>query len=196
MSSSVIFEDFSLGPIAKPTHGSASADPLEEYETGYKAGWDDAVSAHQDSKTHLSTVLAQNLEQVEFTLIEAKADLLSSLRPIFEEITSTLIPGLANTALRTLIADEIEALLKECAPEDVSILVCEQDEAPVAALLNSTRALSEISLQVKSTLSEGQAYVSCANKQSKIDVKKAIGDIQSTIAAFLNQPREERADAV
>ena len=196
MSNPVFFEDFSTGASTVSHNGTGSADPLEGYETGYKAGWDDAVKAQLDSKAHLSTVLTQNLEQTEFTLVEAQAEILKAVKPVLDEITATLLPGLSNTALRTLISEEISALLKEYAPKDISIIVSEQDESPVAALLNSTRALSEISLTAKATIGEGQAYISCASQQNKIDVKQAIGDIQKTIETFLTQPVLERADAV
>ena len=196
MSNPVFFEDFSSSASLADQRGGGQSDPLEGYEVGYKAGWDDAVAAHQESKAHLSAVLSQNLEQAEFTLIEAQTELLKSIKPVLDEITGTLLPGLSNAALRTLIADEISQLLKEFTPKDVSIVVSEQDEAPVAAVLNETRALSEISLTTKSTLSEGQSYISCATQQSKIDVKQAITDIQSTIENFLSQPVLERSDAV
>ncbi len=196
MSNQVFFEDFSGSAGPSDPRGGSQSDPLEGYEVGYKAGWDDAVAAHQESKAHLSAVLSQNLEQTEFTLIEAQQEILKSIKPVLDEVTSTLLPGLSNTALRTLIAEEISQLLKEYAPKEVSIVVSEPDEAPVAALLNETRALSEISLDTKSTISEGQAYISCASQQSKIDVKQAITDIQSTIENFLSQPILERSDAV
>jgi flagellar assembly protein FliH len=191
----MIFEDFSAGPSAPDQSGSDQGDSLEGYETGYKAGWDDALKSHQDSKTHISTSLAQNLEQIEFTLIEAKAEVIASIKPVLNEITNTLFPSLTNIALRDLIAGEIEAMLKTNSPTDVSIIVSEQDEATIATLLNSTNALSEISLVAKNTVGEGQAYISCNALQRKIDVGQALADIQSTIDSFLNQPELERANA-
>ena len=188
--------EFSSGTRKATQPGSQDGDPLEGYEVGYKAGWDDAVSANLDSKSHLATALAQNLEQVEFTLVEAQASILKAVKPVFEEITATLLPGFSNEALRALIAEEMSALLKDHMPQEVSIVVSESDEAPVAALLNSTRSLSEISLTAKSTLSDGQAYITCSEIQKKIDVKQAITDIQSTINDFLRQPEQERANAV
>ncbi|MGB7317237.1 MAG: hypothetical protein WBC85_04650, partial [Planktotalea sp.] len=107
MNKSAIFEDFSAGPGAIEPRGSAQSDPLEGFEAGYKAGWDDAVAAQQGSQAHLSTVLAQNLEQAEFTLIEAQTEVLKSVKPVLNEITATLLPGLSSAALRALISEEI-----------------------------------------------------------------------------------------
>lgn len=195
MSTPVFFEDFS-GPSDSPIRGSSQgSDPLEGYELGYRAGWDDAVKAHQESQIHLSTVLAQNMEQIEFSLVEAQVDILKSMKPVFNEITSTLLPGLSNEALRALIAEEISKVLEEHVPKSVSIVVSEQDEAPVAALLNSTRALSGVSLVSKTSLSEGQAYISYADQNRKIDVREAISEIQAKIENFLKQPELEHANA-
>jgi flagellar biosynthesis/type III secretory pathway protein FliH len=193
MSAISFFEDCSLGqsPITKTTNGQS--DPLEGYETGYQAGWDDAVKAHQNAQSHLTSTLTQNLEQVEFTLVEAQTQLLTKIRPVLKEIFNTLLPCLNQESLRSLVSHEIESLIKTHAATDISIVVSEHDEATVAALLNSTKALSEIPLSAKETLSEGQAYVTCATVQRKIDVHQTITEVQNTIDGFLNQPELEQS---
>lgn len=190
-----IFEDFSEGPNAPRQQSTGANDPLEGYETGYQAGWDDAVKAHQDSQLHLASTLSQNLEQIEFTLIEAQSQLLTTIKPVIEEITNTLLPGLTAEGLRALVVAEIDTLLKTNLPKEISLVVSVQDEPTVAAFLNTSRALSEISLVTKETLGEGQAYVSCSAIQRKIDVGMALSDIQTTIESFLKQPELEQANA-
>ncbi len=195
MNASSFFEDFSQGPNAPKLSPDGQSDPLEGYETGYQAGWDDAVKAHQESQVHLTSTLSQNLEQIEFTLVEAQTQLLSTLKPVMEEITNTLFPGLVGEGLRALVVAEIETLLKTSLPKEIALVVSVQDEPTIAAFLNSSRTLSELSLVAKDTLAEGQAYVSCAAVQRKIDVGQAISDIHSTIEAFLRQPELEQANA-
>lgn len=195
MTANSLFEDFSEGPNPPRTTSGGQSDPLEGYESGYQAGWDDAVKAHQESQTHLTSTLSQNLEQIEFTLIEAQTQLLSTIKPVMEEITHTLLPGLTNEGLRALVVTEIETLLKTNISKEISLVVSENDEPVVAAFLNSSRALSEVSLVAKETLSEGQAYVSCAAVQRKIDVGQALADIQTTIDSFLKQPELEQVNA-
>ena len=195
MSIASIFEDFSNSSASSNRQTGKQVDPLEGYETGYQSGWDDAVKAHLESHTHLSSTLAQNLEQIEFTMIEAQGQLLSTIKPVLEEITKTLLPGFSNESLRLLIINEVEELLKSNVARDISIVVSEHDEATVAAFLNTSRNLSEISLVAKETLGEGQAYVSCAAIQRKIDVGQALNEIQLTIESFLKQPELEQANA-
>ncbi|OJI92487.1 flagellar assembly protein FliH [Planktotalea frisia] len=195
MSSAHLFEDFSQGNKLDRSRVKSQDDALEGYESGYQAGWDDAIKAHQDAQTHLSSTLSQNLEQIEFTLIEAQTQLLSTIKPVLEEIMKTLLPGLLSEGLRALVVEEIETLLKTNVAKDISLVVSEQDEMTVAAFLNSSRNLSDISLVAKETLTEGQAYVSCATLQRKIDVTQAISDIQSRVDSFLNQPELEQTVA-
>lgn len=195
MNAASFFEDFAVGPNAPQRASDGQSDPLEGYETGYQAGWDDAVKAHLDAQTHLTSTLSQNLEQIEFTLIEAQTQLLSTIKPVMEEITTTLLPGLTNEGLRALVVAEVEALLKSNLPKDVSLVVSPTDEATVAAFLNSSRALSDIPLVTKDTLSDGQAYISCAAIQRKIDVGQALAEIQTTIESFLKQPELEQVNA-
>ena len=195
MNAASFFEDFSEGPHAPKRSSEGQGDPLERYEAGYQAGWDDAVKAHLDAQTHLNATLSQNLEQVELTLIEAQTQLLSTIKPVIEEITITLLPGLASEGLRALVVAEIDTLLKSNLPKDVSLIVSPTDEVPVAAFLNSSRVLSEISLVTRDTLSEGQAYISRTAIQRKIDVGQALSEIQKTIESFFKQPELGQADA-
>lgn len=195
MNAAPFFEDFSESPHATKQSSGGQGDPLEGYETDYQAGWDDAVKVHLDGQTHLTSTLSQNLEQVEFTLIEAQTQLLATIKPVIEEITATLLPGLVNEGLRALVVTEIDTLLKSNLPKDISLIVSPTDELPVAAFLNSSHALSEISLVTRDTLSEGQAYISCVAIKRKIDVGQALSEIQKTIESFLKQPELEQADA-
>jgi flagellar biosynthesis/type III secretory pathway protein FliH len=107
MSAISFFEDCSLGqsPITKTTNGQS--DPLEGYETGYQAGWDDAVKAHQNAQSHLTSTLTQNLEQVEFTLVEAQTQLLTKIRPVLKEIFNTILPCLNQESLRSLVSHDL-----------------------------------------------------------------------------------------
>ena len=194
MSIATIFQDFSDSLPSTARANGKQSDPLEGYESGYQSGWDDAVSAHQDSHTHLSTTLEQNLERIEFTLLEAQAQLLTSIKPVLAEVTNTLLPGLANEALRALLNEEVSNLLKFNLAADISIVVSEQDETTVAAFLNTSRKLSDVSLVAKETISEGQAYVSCTNVQRKIDITQALSEIQATLDSFLNQPELEQVN--
>lgn len=89
------------------------------------------------------------------TLIEAQTQHLKTMKPVLEEIMKTLLPSLQSEGLRALVVDEIETLLKTNASKDISLVVSEQDEMTVAAFLNSSRALSDISLITKDTLAEG-----------------------------------------
>lgn len=194
MSRVSFFENFSEGPNAPKQQSEGQSDPLEGYETGYQAGWDDAVKAHRHAQTHLSSTLSQNLEQIEFTLVEAQTQLLSTIKPVIKEIADTLIPGIAHEGLRALIVSEIDTLLKTSSPKEISLQISEKDEATIASFLNSSRALSEIFLVVKDTLAEGQAYVSCAEIRRKVDVGQALTEIQARFDSFLNQPELEQAN--
>lgn len=195
MSISAIFEDFSQGPLAPASSNVGSGDPLEGYETGYKAGWDDAVKAQLETKSHLTSSLVRNLEQVEFTLAEAQAAVLQNLKPVIDEVMDTLLPGLGEHALRSLLSEEIREALKSHGSGDIQLVISEQDESTVAALLNSSRELSAIEVNAKDTIAEGQAYVSCNGAKRKIDVSDAVSRIQEKLTSFLTQPELEQTHA-
>lgn len=194
-----IFEDFSNARAAQPrsagTAASPAGDPLEGYESGYKAGWDDASKAHQDSSTHLSSVLTRNLEQIDFTLVEAQALVLENLRPVLEEIMRTLLPALSPAAITQIIAEELAPLLKEHSPSEFTLTVSSADEAGLSAFLNASSTLSRIPVVAKDTIGEGQVYIGCPPGQRKIDIGAAIAEMQNRVSDFLENPQLEQANA-
>lgn len=198
MSTLSLFEDFS-GHGAKAIRSGSDDlidDPLEGYETGYKAGWKDATKAHRDNCTHLASALSRNLEQIEFTMVEAQNHVLSALRPVLAEIANTLLPQLSKQALDQLLRSEIDPLLKELAPSEISLAVSPNDKAPIAKLLSRTPGLSAVPLVAKETIGEGQVYITCPSSNRKVDVNAAIGEIQMRLDSFLQQPELEHADVV
>lgn len=195
MSIASLFEDFSLGPMPASQEATETGEQLASYETGYKAGWDDATKAQEELSVHLSTALSRNIEQIEFTVAEAKSDILKGLRTVLSEVVQTVLPSMGETALRALVLEEIEALLDTASPSEITLLTSKTDFAAVSALRSQRPDLSAIHLEARDTLGDGQIYVTCKQDQRKIDLAQAIADINTSIQNFLDQPELEHAHA-
>ena len=55
------------------TSDQADARAQASYETGYSAGWDDAVRAETEAHKRISAEFARNLQDLGFTFHEARA---------------------------------------------------------------------------------------------------------------------------
>ena len=56
-------------------------EKLAAYDTGYRAGWDDANAAQSDDQTRMKADLARNLQTLGFTYHEARTHILKALWP-------------------------------------------------------------------------------------------------------------------
>jgi flagellar assembly protein FliH len=75
--------------------GAAPAGPdgtARDYDAGYKAGWEDAERRHETEAQRLSEALLHSVQDLSFTLHEARVHELKMLRPLVESMISTLVP--------------------------------------------------------------------------------------------------------
>ena len=112
----VTLEDFAAPPAAAAPQDAPAAeappvDPLDSYEQGYTAGWDDALS-HQDGETaRLGADLAATLADLDHGYAAARADVMAALRPVLSEIVTALLPPMAEAAVGPTLLAELEALV-------------------------------------------------------------------------------------
>lgn len=195
MSGKEFFEDFSVSRASLSNAKSGNADQLASYESGFQAGWDDAMAANQENSNHISASLARNLEAIDFTMAEAQSQLLCGLKPILDEVGKTLLPEIRSLALRDHISKEIENCLRTYTSSTIALVVSEADQQGVKELLSRTPETSKIALEVKSTLAEGQAYITCAQTDRKIDISQSIQEIISSFDSILDPQEQEKSHA-
>lgn len=68
------------------------------YEAGYKAGWEDASSAHAAGQAELRAEVARNLQAMSFTYHEARGQILRAIEPLLTDIAASLLPEVARIA--------------------------------------------------------------------------------------------------
>lgn len=189
-----LFEDFAHGPLPNQSTGAVAEDALESFEKGYKAGWDDASNAHAESQAKASSVLVRNLETIEFTIAEARGLVLSALAPVLSEVADTLLPGLAEQALRALLVSELQTLLSTSMPEAISLEVSPDDFSAVSALLETADGFDNVTAEKRDTLGAGQITVSCESASKRIDVPAALSGIQDALNNLSNQSLQEQPE--
>jgi flagellar biosynthesis/type III secretory pathway protein FliH len=192
MTIATIFEDFSQDPVLNGK-GSSSVEELEAYETGYKAGWEDAKLAHQTSKSHLSTALIKNVEQIQFSAAEIRAETLGRLNCVLTEVFEKLFPALRQESLRGLLEEELSQLLHQHATNDIELIVSPDDQSVLSTLIEETDDLKSIRIAARPDLTPGQAFVCFGNQKSKVDVQHAVSHIRETVLPLLTNPPREQA---
>ena len=189
-----LLEDFApqTPVVAMPEINEAEIEEqkLASYETGYSAGWDDAVTAKDNEVTKISSELASSLEDLSFTFHEAQSQLLETLDPMFKVLTSAVLPDAMAASFGHHIVDQLTDMAKSQADQPINIVVSPGEGAAVRALL--TRSFSvPVTVREDVGLSAGQAYLKVGGVERELNSAALIDAIKDSIEAFSHQMTED-----
>lgn len=101
------------------------------YRHGFADGVQQAGRAREAAETEIMSGLAEKIQDISFTHIEAQKAVLESLTPLLSTIISSLLPKMAQHTLVPIVCEHLLRIAKEsindaielrCAPENVGIL--------------------------------------------------------------------------
>ncbi|WP_373354969.1 hypothetical protein [Pseudoroseicyclus sp. CXY001] len=113
MARPALLEDFDA-PRFAPPEPEEPTGPSPDWLEGHAAGRAEAEAEASGRRDAAAAELAQVLETMEFSFIEARAHVLSALRPLVSALTDGLLPGLAEAARLPVLID----LVMEAAEAD------------------------------------------------------------------------------
>lgn len=190
-------EVFDTGPApsAKGTTVVLDTLALEEaklsaYDTGYRAGWEDAAAAQSDDQSRIGADLARNLQALSFTYHEARQHVLRALEPLLSGVVDRIVPETARGALAPMILDTLRPLARDAAEPPVSLVINPAVRSAVEALLERATA-PPIVIVEEATLGEGQAYLRFDASEVRVDLDEAAARIAAAVHEFFALNRQE-----
>lgn len=163
---------------------------LEAFEEGYKAGWDDSTKAHTSEQERAMIAIAQRLEDLSFTHIEAIAKMTSAMQPLLTKITLSLLPEVAKNALGAHVAEQMDILLKAEAQDSLEIAVAPETLEPLQKQLEGRSNVS-LTFAAEPMLSSGQVYLRASRAEREINLDVVQGGIKTALDAFFAETLEE-----
>lgn len=198
MSLSHLYDDFSLsggafaGGLIMPDDADEEAR-LEGFESGYKAGWEDAIKAHEKDSERVAAELAQSLQDMSFTYTEVQTKLMAGLSPVISQITDALLPRIAIETFGAQISAEILSLTKDASSSAIELTVS-PDASPVLRAQLVEKIPLPFTLAEDMELSPGMAFVRVGNQELEINVDAVLKGVTDAMAAFLDQSLKELTD--
>ena len=174
------------GPVV--SYADAESQKLESFETGYKAGWDDAATAQQEDVNRLSSDLAQNLQDLSFTYQEAYSHVLNAMSPLLEEIVNVLLPGLMEDALGEQLLKHLNKLAEEIGQVPVAVCVhpdCVTNVEPIA----KEDFTFPIEVSGDPSLDKSQAEIRFSEQAKQIDLNEMLGTVKESIEGFIHDTK-------
>lgn len=168
-------------PAAVPE--ASETERLDIYETGYAAGWEDALQAGAEDGRRISAGLEAALADLSFTYHEAHGHVLGAVKPLMLECISKLLPSVARAALPDLVGERLSSLLDRAARAPMMLSVSPADEARVAAILPEDPGFP-LEMKVDDTLAEGQVVLRAGTIEEEIDLASTTAEIAAAITEF------------
>lgn len=196
MSSLLRLEEF-VEPDESPGADPLGVEPNDDlkiasYEEGYSAGWEDAITATNTEKTHISSDFARNLQDLSFTYHEAHGHILRALEPLLKELLSRFIPQIAHATLVPLVVEKCLALASTQSEVPIQIVISPGNREALDHLLDTNLHVS-LSIVEEPSMAQGQAYLRFGQIESRIDLNDALGEAASAVDAFFHLTAEAQS---
>ncbi|NCQ24507.1 MAG: flagellar biosynthesis protein [Rhodobacteraceae bacterium CG17_big_fil_post_rev_8_21_14_2_50_63_15] len=165
---------------------------LEAFEKGYQAGWDDSMKSQTEDARRITADLAQNLQDLHFTYEEAFASVLAALRPLFEQVTATVLPRLSAATLGQRLIEILHDLARKHGRQPIQIVGAPADILALESILTDLGDPS-VDLTEDDTLVSGQIYLRFGEAEQQIDMQDVLQGIDDAISGFFEQNRRVSA---
>lgn len=176
------------------TDATLEEHQLEAFEQGYKAGWDDSASAHFEDNARHKADLAASLQQYSFTFHDAQAQLLKSLRPLFQQISETLLPEIARASLPQLVAEQLAQLAADQLGDHMTLKCSGADRANLESALSE---FGDYAIRIEATpdMKPGEVEISTDHEEQRIDLTHVLTGISEALEAFTHEAERKRKHA-
>ncbi|MCR9068161.1 MAG: hypothetical protein NXH79_04885 [Rhodobacteraceae bacterium] len=190
MTRPLLLEDFATerpgGAATQVQAGPTSPEEaqLDAYEAGYKSGWDDCIAAEQEVHRRIGSDLAAALGDISLTHAAARAEVLSALGPLFEEVARTLLPRLAADAVAPTIIAELREAAEAAVAPGLTLLVA-PDALPVLQRLVEDSLDFEVRVTAEPAFAPAQVSIRSASERRDIDLAAAADRIAAALRDFM-----------
>lgn len=186
-----LFEDFTLS-LSEDT-GDGIAD-LAGFDDGYKAGWEDATTAHKKTQDKLQSDLSQALQASAFTFQEARVHVLSALKSLITGLVRQTLPDAMFRQQGALVAEALHQLISDHAPQSVVLHTPPSDRANIELLLPADPSL-DLKIVDDDSLISGQCRFAFDGHETELDLPEVLHAMQQLVADYFSQlPKEHVAN--
>jgi TPR repeat protein len=163
---------------------------LAAFESGYKAGWDDAVAAQTDSDAEERVRIAQALQALSFTFHDARTHVLHALSPLVAEVAARLLPEIAHAALPPLVAEALAPYAELAADAPVLILAAPETCPRIAGFLGPQQGVP-FKVEEAADLLPGQVTLRLGETETRVDLDAALATIRTALDEFFDHAARE-----
>ena len=168
---------------------------LQAFEEGYKAGWTDADKNHNDEQKNIGDEFLHGLRDFSFSYHEAVMRMNRSLKPLFEQMMTALLPQTASAALRAHVIEQLVELAATRTQATITLKVSDTTLPMMEDLLEGAVLKLPVALTSDPTLSPHQLFISLDTQEREINLDAVCQEIATAMNAFNFHSQTEHPDA-
>lgn len=169
-------------PAVQTPSADIEAEKMAAYERGYKAGWDDAVSAQAEDESRIGAEFARNLQDLGFTFHEARNHVMRAMEPLLSEVVSKVLPSIVSETIGQTIIEELLPIAENASDAPIEVVIAPSTRPSLEKLLDEKLAVP-LSIVEEETLAEGQVYLRMGSVERHIDMTNTVDKIGHAIQA-------------
>lgn len=195
MTSSPFFQNFGTMKTATVGKRPMSIEDIEDlklqaFESGYQAGWDDAVRAQSETMAHVSSEFAASLQSASFEYHELRATMNASVQSIMAEVVGAILPTIAHASLGAHIQEYIGSVARDALDRPIEVTIAPEQEDAVRSTLKEDLA-DPFKLTFDPALPANQALLRLGQAEAEINLGKTVADISAAVTAFFETQSAE-----
>ncbi len=187
MSIAHLLEDFSVHTGAGVVHclddAALEEQRLAAFEQGYGAGWEDAISAQEQSQGQVSAELAGSFADMSFTYHEALTRMSLSLEPMFESLVQTVLPDLMDRGFAARLTEQLRDMALEQMGQPMILSVAQGLSEQVKSVI-PTDLSPPPQIVEDPDLSQGQAVLQVGVSRREMDCDALLQSIAEAFDAY------------
>lgn len=157
------------------------------FEAGYASGWQDCSAQLDDRQRAYNDTFEMNMQHLAFTHEEVRAQFMTSMRPVFQTMTASILPEVARHSLPGVVAELITSHAGD-ALDIPLILLC--DPGAEAALRDKLRELRTppLKLQPEPSFAVGQLALQWPDYECSVNITALVAAIGQAVEQFFANP--------
>lgn len=184
MSKTFVLSNFNSSDAAAMEYDAPSGPQSDDaYESGYKAGWDDAVRKNSDEADRLTAGLSENLQQIAFDFHQARSAIIEGLDATVHAILEKTLPEIAQAGLAQNIKDVLLKSIEEGSQAPFVLRINPNDRAAVDGILPEVNGIA-LEIQEATDLGPGQVLFELGGLESSLNTETVVQDILKLSSEF------------
>ena len=155
------------------------------YDTGYRAGWEEAHATSAAYAARCKADLSQHLQSLSFTYHEAQAHVLAALQPLLRHVVEHILPKIAHDGLAAMIVETLAPLADRMGHAPLILRVNPATQSAVQSLIEENQSLP-LTVITDPSLGEGKVHLHLGLTEAEVDLNQATADIAAAIRGFFD----------